>query len=291
MTHEQRPSIDDDKTIRGKDGSQLSNRAQLARSRACSKSEKTFFSSRRTLGDSRDSATDGASETRACSESKDASQSTILNPRLWPSVEYGKRNLLPAIAGVYCVMSSGGNPLYIGQSMNICQRWKGHHLRRQLKTGASLRIAWRETFSEMGRLKMEALLIRRHQPKLNVNFLPCLTRPTPNAAMIRFDVKKDWLTTGQAAERMVTTKEALSMLSTRMAKELTSSQVAERLGVAHSTVRAWCNRGLFSNATRHETPAGSYWTIPESDLKSFQQPQQGRPPKTQPGTKRGRKAA
>jgi hypothetical protein len=64
-----------------------------------------------------------------------------------------------------------------------------------------------------------------------------------------------------------------------MAKEMTSSQVAERLDVAHSTVRAWCNKGLFPNATRHETPAGSYWTIPEGDLKKFQQPQPGRPPK------------
>jgi hypothetical protein len=64
-----------------------------------------------------------------------------------------------------------------------------------------------------------------------------------------------------------------------MAKEMTSSQVAERLDVAHSTVRAWCNKGLFPNATRHETPAGSYWAIPEGDLKGFQQPQPGRPPK------------
>jgi hypothetical protein len=65
-----------------------------------------------------------------------------------------------------------------------------------------------------------------------------------------------------------------------MAKiELTSSQAAERLSVAHSTVRAWCNRGLFPNATRHETPAGSYWTIPEGDLNDFKPPQPGRPPK------------
>ena len=81
-----------------------------------------------------------------------------------------------------------------------------------------------------------------------------------------------------------------------MPKGLTSSQVAGRLNVAHSTVRAWCNRGLFPNATRHETPAGSYWIIPESDLKGFQQPQPGRPPKVksagpQPAKRRGRKAA
>lgn len=68
MAHEQRPSIDDDKTIRGKDGSQLSNRAQLARSGACSKGEETLFSSRRTLGDSRNGTTDGTPETGAKGE-------------------------------------------------------------------------------------------------------------------------------------------------------------------------------------------------------------------------------
>lgn len=63
---------------------------------------------------------------------------------------------------------------------------------------------------------------------------------------------------------------------------LTSSQAAERLGVAHSTVRAWCNKGLFPRATYHETPAGSYWLIPESDLKGFTPPKTGRPPKPKP---------
>jgi predicted site-specific integrase-resolvase len=60
--------------------------------------------------------------------------------------------------------------------------------------------------------------------------------------------------------------------------ELSSSKVAERLGVAHSTVRAWCNRGLFPNARLEETIVGSFWVIPESDLKDFQPPERGRPP-------------
>ncbi|MFL6254952.1 MAG: helix-turn-helix domain-containing protein [Pyrinomonadaceae bacterium] len=78
-----------------------------------------------------------------------------------------------------------------------------------------------------------------------------------------------------------------------MAKtELTSSQAAERLSMTHSTVRAWCNRGLFPTATRHETPAGSYWTIAESDVKDFKPPQPGRPPKSKANgaaTKKGGK--
>ena len=61
--------------------------------------------------------------------------------------------------------------------------------------------------------------------------------------------------------------------------ELSSSKVAELLGVAHSTVRAWCNRGLFPNARLEETIVGSFWVIPESDLKGFKPPERGRPSK------------
>lgn len=78
-----------------------------------------------------------------------------------------------------------------------------------------------------------------------------------------------------------------------MAK-LTSAQVAERLGRAHSTVRLWCNRKLFPNAERIDTPNGGYWLIPESDLKNFTPPKLGRIPKpkpaAQPAKRRGKKA-
>jgi excisionase family DNA binding protein len=65
-----------------------------------------------------------------------------------------------------------------------------------------------------------------------------------------------------------------------MAKnELTVTQAAERLKVAAITVRKWCKRGLFPNAYMHETPLGALWLIPESDVKNFQPPTMGRPPK------------
>jgi DNA-binding transcriptional regulator YiaG len=140
-----------------------------------------------------------------------------LNPRLWRFVEYGKRNLLPAIAGVYCVMSSGGSLLYIGQSVNINQRWKGHHLRQQLKAGASLHIAYRETFSEVGRLKMEAILIRQHQPRLNANLLPRLPKPAVTGTPL----------TGHEL------KERRSKLG------LSQEEMARSLDVALSTVARW----------------------------------------------------
>jgi DNA-binding transcriptional regulator YiaG len=110
-------------------------------------------------------------------------------------------------------MSGGGNLLYIGQSLNICQRWKGHHLKRQLKAGASLHIAYRETFSEVGRLKMEAILIRRHQPRLNANLLPRLPKPAaPHAAMEGTELQQR--------------REALGMSRDELAKALQTTSVS-----------------------------------------------------------------
>jgi hypothetical protein len=76
-------------------------------------------------------------------------------------------------------------------------------------------------------------------------------------------------------------------------KRLTTSEVAERLGVAQVTVNVWCLQGKFSQATREDTPRGPVWTIPESDLTNFVRPTAGRPPKPKPeqsnGKKRGKK--
>lgn len=60
---------------------------------------------------------------------------------------------------------------------------------------------------------------------------------------------------------------------------LTPTDVAKRLKVSAITVRVWCRRGLFPNATVTETPRGPFWEIPESDLENFESPKMGRPPK------------
>jgi hypothetical protein len=75
-------------------------------------------------------------------------------------------------------------------------------------------------------------------------------------------------------------------------KRLTTAEVGQRLGVAQVTVSVWCNQGKFPNAVREETPRGPVWMIPEGDLKGFERPKAGRPPKAQQMAKakrRGRK--
>jgi hypothetical protein len=59
--------------------------------------------------------------------------------------------------------------------------------------------------------------------------------------------------------------------------ELTTADVAARLDRPERTVRLWCKQGRFDGARSVRTPRGDYWVIPERALKSFQEPERGRP--------------
>lgn len=62
-------------------------------------------------------------------------------------------------------------------------------------------------------------------------------------------------------------------------KKLTTTAVAQRLGVGKSTVNLWCNQGRFPNAESVQESRGPVWYIPESDLDEFEKPKAGRPTK------------
>jgi excisionase family DNA binding protein len=63
-------------------------------------------------------------------------------------------------------------------------------------------------------------------------------------------------------------------------RKLTTTEVAQRLGVGKSTVNLWCNQGRFPHAESVEESRGPVWLIPESDLVGFVKPTPGRPSKT-----------
>lgn len=60
-------------------------------------------------------------------------------------------------------------------------------------------------------------------------------------------------------------------------KFLKASDIAKKYNVSVVSVKSWIKKGLFPNAKFEETIAGSIWLVPESDLKDFVQPEQGRP--------------
>ena len=62
--------------------------------------------------------------------------------------------------------------------------------------------------------------------------------------------------------------------------DLTTAQVAERMGVSVHAVRFWIKRGLLPHAYARAESRGPVWMIPESDLEGFEPPKKtGRPPK------------
>ncbi len=143
-------------TIRRAAGRSLYNGDELATPRQDFGRDQAHDTDRTLLGDSGERCEAEVAARQTTHKESQRLVSAILNPRLWSIVDYDKRDRLLSIADVYCVLTDGNAMLYIGQSANIQQQWRGDHLRRQLRVGKSLRIAWRETFSEGGRLKMEA---------------------------------------------------------------------------------------------------------------------------------------
>lgn len=63
-------------------------------------------------------------------------------------------------------------------------------------------------------------------------------------------------------------------------RQLTTAEVAERLGVRPVTVRVWCERGLVPGATREGSGNRAVWRIPEESVAHIQRPRVGRPRKT-----------
>ena len=70
---------------------------------------------------------------------------------------------------------------------------------------------------------------------------------------------------------------------------LTTTQVAERLGVGRSTVNLWCRQGKFPNAEARREVIGNVWYVPASDLEGFVAPKMGRPAKANGTTKQAAK--
>ncbi len=74
-------------------------------------------------------------------------------------------------------------------------------------------------------------------------------------------------------------------------QDLTTAQVAAMIVTPEQTILIWCQQGLFPNARQIDTPRGSYWLIPETDLQGFAQPERSRPAQNPADTTRQLNAA
>ncbi|MFP5260969.1 MAG: helix-turn-helix domain-containing protein [Blastocatellia bacterium] len=70
------------------------------------------------------------------------------------------------------------------------------------------------------------------------------------------------------------------------AKMLSVREVAEIIGAPLVSVRLWARAGKFPGARLEESPAGSYWLIPDTALDGFEKRDRGRPPKPKPDSEK-----
>lgn len=97
-----------------------------------------------------------------------------VTPAALPSVPLDSRRDLPACQGIYFVLSSGGNVLYIGMAKNILSRWRGHPRLTELKQQPGVTISWLHFDGDKGLLyEIERACIEYFNPVLNWSPVEC----------------------------------------------------------------------------------------------------------------------
>ena len=89
------------------------------------------------------------------------------DPLRLPSLPLEWHKALPAVSGVYLVLNSDSQVLYVGQSGNLQKRWKKHHLKKQLLEMGGIRLAWIELPDVSSLDEKEFSLIQRLAPPFN----------------------------------------------------------------------------------------------------------------------------
>jgi excinuclease UvrABC nuclease subunit len=89
----------------------------------------------------------------------------------FPSMAYEERRDLPTIPALYFVVDSARNVVYIGQTVNLRDRWKSHHRAAQMERGG-YRIHWRVVENDIQRRHYEARCIEHFRPPWNRSEVP-----------------------------------------------------------------------------------------------------------------------
>lgn len=96
-----------------------------------------------------------------------------LDPRTLPYVALSELRYLPSCAGIYFAIEHSGEVAYIGQSFNICRRWRSHPVAADLcevsdlSAARRIRVAWLTVENPLHMDELERAFIRRFRPRLN----------------------------------------------------------------------------------------------------------------------------
>lgn len=91
----------------------------------------------------------------------------LLDFATMPSLLLSQRAYLPATAGIYFAIDSLDQIQYIGRSVNIRNRWLGHHRKPELEILGNVRIAWVEIEDLTLLSQIEQMCIDYFDPPLN----------------------------------------------------------------------------------------------------------------------------
>lgn len=89
-----------------------------------------------------------------------------INPAALPSLPLAERKALPDAPAIYLVLA-GDAVLYVGQAINVRQRWAVHHRLKQLNAHGGCRIAWMQVDDVSLLDEMERACIAYYDPPLN----------------------------------------------------------------------------------------------------------------------------
>jgi len=161
----------DSQRVCEKDGSDLYDGHQMAQERDCSGSvHGGGHAEAGDLAHTRIGAEDETAEVGTEARQKEIEE---IDPASLPYVAMSELRYLPESNGVYFVIEEGGQVVYIGQSVNIRQRWRNHHVQpdlcdlADLEAARRIRVAWFLTPNADETGEIETLLIRRFRPRLN----------------------------------------------------------------------------------------------------------------------------
>ena len=84
-----------------------------------------------------------------------------------PSLPLSDKSKLPSYAGVYFALSSHSRILYIGRSINIRERLRGHHRLPLLEAFENVKIAWLKESDSLALQRIETIMIKYFNPPLN----------------------------------------------------------------------------------------------------------------------------
>lgn len=89
-----------------------------------------------------------------------------INPLKLPSLPLGWRKGFPNCPAIYFAIADN-KILYIGRTVKLSNRWKGHHRFAELESVGEVRIAWMEVSDSSLLPAIEKALIQYFKPSIN----------------------------------------------------------------------------------------------------------------------------